>query len=499
MEPTPAQLLRNRAYLTPDAEAYVSGGRRLTFAQAAREAGALAGHLAANGVARGDRVVVLAKNGDFLATSLFAASWIGAIAVVANWRLPLPELAYVVADSGATALLYDEEFAETAAALVGDPSSFSAVVGSDPEEYLPIVTTGVEPLHAPVGTAADPAVIMYTSGTTGRPKGAVLTGANLFWSAQGMVTTLVWEQAHRFLLVAPMFHIGGLAPLMANVLKGTATVFLRDFDPAAVWRTIADERITTMMTVPLMLKALMHAASQAQVDPSSLFSVTCGGAMVPASLVEAFTGMFGVPVQVVYGITEFTGGVTFQAPSMGPGRPSSQGKAVFHAELAVASLESGERLGVGEAGEVLVRGPQRFAGYWGKPDATGAAITEDGWYRSGDVGYLDENGYVHLIDRVKDVIISGGENIYPAEVEAVLATHPAVADVAVVGRPDDTWGEVPAAFVVLKPGADVSADELVALCREQLAGYKRPKHVEFIEAVPRNTLGKVLKRELRVA
>lgn len=497
MEPTPAQLLRNRAYLTPTAEAYVSDGHRITFAHAERHAAALAAHLHAAGIGHGDRILVLAKNSDFLATSLFAASWLGAITVVGNWRLPAAELAYILDDSGATAILYDDAFADTVHALADTRPAVHALL-SGGAAFRVIVESGAATPAAPAGTGTDPAVIMYTSGTTGRPKGAVLTGANLFWSAQGMTTTIAWEQAHRFLLVAPMFHIGGLAPLIANVLRGTTTVFLRDFDPVAVWHTIGQERITTMMTVPLMLKALLHVASQTPVDASSLVNVTCGGAMVPVPLIEAFSGL-GVPVQVVYGITEFSGGLTYWLPSMGPDRASSQGKAVFHAELAVADLDTGGHVGPDTPGEVLVRGPQLFAEYWRNPEATDTALTDDGWYRTGDVGYLDQDGFVHLIDRVKDVIISGGENIYPAELEAIIATHPAVADVAVVGRADDTWGEVPIAHVVLRPDATSTAEQIIDHTTTQLASYKRPKDVVFTDAIPRNTLGKVLKRELRAA
>ncbi|QTX04173.1 class I adenylate-forming enzyme family protein [Agromyces archimandritae] len=499
MEPTPARLLRERARLNPDATAYVSDERRIDFRTAEREASALAAHLDANGVGAGDRVVVLAKNSDFLATSLFAVSWLGAIAVIANWRLPAAELAHVFDDSEPVAVLADEAFGPAVQELRQARPGIRHVVVDTADDYRAIIADARAHGAEPAGSSADAAVIMYTSGTTGRSKGAVLTGANLYWSAEGMVSTIPWEPGHRFLLVAPMFHIGGLAPLLANVLRGTATVFLRDFDPAAVWRTIAEERITTMMTVPLMLRALTHVAGLGPVDASSLVNVTCGGAPVADELAGAFTAAVGVPVQLVYGVTEFTGAVAFRLGGEGAAHAGSTGRAVFGGELAVADPATGQALAPGETGEVLIRGPQRFAGYWRDEASTAAAITADGWYRSGDVGRIDEDGFVRLVDRVKDVVISGGENIYPAELEVVLAAHPAVADVAVVGRPDETWGEVPIAFVVAAPGtaAEGLEAELVEACRAKLAGYKTPKAIRFVEAIPRNTLGKVLKRQLR--
>lgn len=501
MELTLAELLASRAEFTPEHEAFVDGGLRLTFREADHRAGVLAEQLRKHGVKRGDRVIILAKNGEFLATSFFALSRLGAIVVVANWRLPANDLGYIARDSGSTAILADDEFANTARVLADqvDDLALRVVCGAacDGElGYQDLVATDIETLPQCVGEGDDDAVIMYTSGTTGRPKGAVLTNANMFWSAQGMATTISWEGTHRFLLVAPMFHIGGLAPLVCNVLRGTTTIFLRDFDPAAVWATISAERVTTLMTVPLMLGALLKVASVTTVDTSSLVAITCGGAMVPTHLIEACAAL-GVPVQVVYGITEFAGSLTFWTPAMGLDHLHTQGKPVFGARIAVVETDSGRPLDVGEPGELLACGPQRFDRYWQNPDATSAAITDDGWYRTGDIALIDEQGFLHLVDRAKDVIISGGENIYPAEIENALITHPAIAEVVVTGRHDDTWGEIPIAHVVLHADAEANEAELLDYARERLAGYKRPKAIEFIDAVPKNSVGKVLRRELR--
>ncbi|MDM7489354.1 AMP-binding protein [Rhodococcus sp. CSLK01-03] len=507
MEPTPAHVLADRARLTPDAPAYVdSSGRTFAFRDADRRARTLASRLATEGVKPRDRVVVLAKNDEFLATTFFALSYLGAVAVIANWRLPVPELAYVVENSEPVALLHDSEFADTVSALVyatNRADLIRVVSGAAPAGDSASVVDAHETLEqpmgptlTPVGTSTDPAVIMYTSGTTGRPKGAVLTNANLFWSAQSMTTTISWEPHHRFLLVSPMFHIAGLAPLTASVLRGNATIFMRDFDPVEVWRTIAAQRITTMMAVPLMLQAMLQAARANDVDSSSLLNISCGGSMVPLTLIDGFEEL-GVNIQVVYGMTEFTGSLTYRLPEMGAKSRASQGKALFGAELKIVDPATGTDAAASVPGEVWCRGPQRFAGYWRNDAATSEAVTVDGWYRSGDIGFLDADGFLHLVDRVKDMLISGGENIYPAELETVIAQHPDVIEVAVVGAPDERWGEVPVAHVVRAEGSSLTEEDVVALCRENLAGFKRPKKVVFIDRLPRNAIGKIQKAVLR--
>lgn len=504
MEPTLAQLLASRAEFAPQKEAYVYQGERLSYAEANARAERMAAHLLVNGIAAGDRLLLLAKNSEFLATMLFAASRIGAITVVGNWRLPAAELEYIVRDSGAIGFFVDEEFAGLARELSQRiPELRLRIVSGDAEGpgefgYQQLVETDNGAGFAPeiVGTGKDDAVIMYTSGTTGHPKGVVLTNANLFWAAQGKTSTIIWEADHRFLLVAPMFHIGGLAPLICNVLRGTTTIFMRDFDPVAVWEMIEQERITNMMAVPVMLNAMLKVARTKTVDTSSVVEIMCGGAMVPASLITAYSEI-GVAVSVVFGITEFGGAVTFWTPAMGLDQLASEGRPVFASRLRVVDTQTGEPVAVNEPGELLCWGPQRFDRYWNNNEATAAAITPDGWYRSGDVGRIDEAGFVYVVDRLKDVIISGGENIYPAEVETAISSHPAVAEVAVVGREDHTWGEVPVAYVVLQPAAAVSEDALIEYTRERIASYKRPKQIEFIEQLPKNSLGKLLRRELR--
>lgn len=495
-----SELLSQRANLSPEREAFVSPQGRWTFREFDQRCSRLAREMAANGVRDGDRIAVLAKNSEFLANSVFAAARIGATAVVLNWRLQEAELDYILANSEPSAFLYEADFHSIAQSLVGGGKRFACVVHQGGEgigaRYEEIVATQQDGqcAYVPVDSEAA-AVIMYTSGTTGRPKGAMLSHRALIATAHSNSCTLEWNQTHRFLLIAPMFHIGGLSPLITNVVKGCLTVLLPEFDPKQVWETVAAERITSLMSVPLMLRALLQVAKSTPVDTSSLVSVTCGASAVPRDLIEACLNM-GINVQQVYGITEFCGAVTFWLPEMGVENSDSQGKPTMHAIVRITNPETNEEFPVGEAGEIWCRGPMMFSGYWRNANATDSAISQ-GWYRTGDIGFVDTKGFVFVKDRLKDMVISGGENIYPAELEAVIAQLPGVAEVAVIGRPDERWGEIPVAFVVRRPDATLEKEAVIAQCRERLAGYKCVKDVNFVEALPRNAVGKILKQRLR--
>ncbi|MFD4180945.1 class I adenylate-forming enzyme family protein [Rhodococcus sp. NPDC058514] len=502
MERTLGQLLSRRAYLTPDKEAWIGRDYRYTFAQVDRRVDLLAAYLRAAGVGAGDRIALLAKNGEFHATTVFAAARLGAIAVVLNWRLPAPELQYVLEDATPAAFVYDHEFASVVAALEGVPAvrvcSAPDAADDSTVDYREVTARPWQPLEpVPAPAPNDPVVIMYTSGTTGKPTGAMISHENLLWSAQGCAATLEWHGGHRFLLVAPMFHIGGFNPVVTNTVQGTPCVYLPDFDPVVVWDTIARERITTMMAVPVMLQALLAVAAATEVDASSLVNVTCGGSPVSVDLIEA-AGRAGITVQAVYGITEFSGALTYWTREMGIDAAATQGRAMMFGEIKIVDADTGRDVPAGTAGEVWCRGPMVFTGYWNNPDATASALI-DGWYRSGDIGLVDERNFLHLKDRLKDMIISGGENIYPVELERVLARHPAVREVAVVARADARWGEVPVAHVVVEPGSTLAAEDLIAYGREHLASYKSTKDVVFADALPKNSVGKILKRQLRAA
>ncbi len=486
-------LLSQRAYLSPDKEGFIGSDYRYTYAQVNQRANRFAAYLGGLGLAPGDRVAILCKNREHLAIALFGAAKAGCVTVLMNWRLQVPELSYILQDSQAALMLYDQEFAPAVDKLRDDVAvRYFLQAGSDWEQAL-AGQSPEEPAHR--GGGDDPAVIMYTSGTTGRPKGATLSHRNLLWSTLAISHTVEWDYSHRFLLVAPLFHIGGLAPLVTNVHKGITTYFMPDFDPVEVWQVIARERISNMMSVPLMLLAMRMASQKMEVDPSSLVTITCGASPVPASLIQAYLDM-GIKVQQVYGTTECAGAVSFWTHEMDLDKMTSQGKPCFHLELKVVDPESGKELPPGQVGEIWCRGPMVFLGYWNKPEATAQALQE-GWYRTGDLGRWDDEGYLYVVDRLKDMIISGGENIYPAELEKVISGHPAVAEVAVIGKPDPKWGEIPVACVVRRPDARLEAQEVIELCREQLAAFKCVKEVVFLDELPKNSVGKVLKTVLR--
>lgn len=495
---TIGDMVRHRARFSPSREGFVGQNYRYTFQEVNNRANQWAAYLTAQNVKAGDRVAVLCKNEEHIGTVLFGSGKIGVITVLLNWRLQGAELSYILSDCGATMLVYDAEFAQTVEELKPHipTRSYVCVGGSEASVDFHEALAGSsadEPAYQ--GTGDDAAVIMYTSGTTGRPKGAVLSHNNLLASSMAISHSIVWNRDHRFLLMAPLFHIGGLAPLITNVHTGAMTYFLPNFDPGVVWKIIAQEKITTMMSVPLMLQAMLMVAKAMPVDPSSLVTITCGASAVPETLIRTYLEM-GVKVQQVYGITEYSGAVTFWTHDMPLETCNSQGKSVFHGELKVVDPATGIELPTGNVGEIVCTGPMTFTGYWNNPEATEAALV-DGWYRTGDLGKKDEEGFVYVVDRLKDMIISGGENIYPAELETVILSHEAVAEVAVVGRPDPKWGEIPRAYVVKKPDKEVVAEEIVQLCRERLASYKCVKEVRFVDALPKNPVGKVLKTVLR--
>lgn len=492
------KIFAGRAFLTPDLEAWVGQNYRYTFNEANLRLNRFAGFLTASQVREGDRIAVLCKNNEHVIAAMMAAAKIGAITVLLNWRLQVSELEYILSDCGAGLLLYDSEFSGAVEALnqrigglvlvrvgaKGPGSQFESAISDYPPEE-PTISGGGD----------DPALLMYTSGTTGKPKGVCLTHNNLFWAVIGLTHTLDWPHGSRFLSVAPLFHIGGLAPIMANIHMGCTSVFLPDFDPAKVWESIVEEKITFLMTVPLMLQYMKLVPGIDKMDLGALKHIICGGSPVPQSLIFAYRDM-GIDVLHVYGATEYAGAITFWMPSMGEEKSNSMGKPVFHGDVKILSPEDVRELPAGEVGEICLLGPQVFKGYWNNEVAT-KAVLRDGGYRSGDLGKKDEDGFVYVIDRLKDMIISGGENIYPAEIEAVIVSHPAVAEVAVVGRPDEKWGEVPVAVVVKQPGSDVGKADIISLCKGKLAGFKCVKDVIFTDVIPKNSVGKVLKRNLK--
>ncbi len=493
------RMMANRAYLSPDVDGFVGSGYRFTFQQANERVNQLANYLINVGIEPKDRVAILTRNNQQFPTAMFAAAKIGAITVPLNWRLHSQELSYILNDCQASLLVYDAEFSGTVQKIKNEISvNVYVVVGDDQGTDIEFENTlAGQSKQEPeiVGGGDDPAIIMYTSGTTGKPKGAILSHFNMFTATIGISHTIDWRYRDRFLSVAPLFHIGGLAPIVTNIHCGATSVFLPDFNPVEAWRSIEKERINFMMSVPVMLSFMLMVPDIDKIDLSSLRHIVCGGSVVAANLIEAYHKL-GIEVQNVYGITEYSGAVTFWTHEMGMDKFQSVGKPVFHGDIQIVDPNTLEELPDGEVGEIWCRGPQVFQGYWNNQEDTGKALF-DGWYRSGDLGKKDQDGFIYVVDRLKDMIISGGENIYPAELEAVIATLPSVAEVAVVGAPDEQWGEVSCACVVVKPGYQLKPDEVIEVCQKNLARYKVVRKVVFTDALPRNAVGKIMKNVLK--
>ncbi|MDQ6772650.1 MAG: AMP-binding protein [Candidatus Dormibacteraeota bacterium] len=483
---TVAEVIRWRAQRHPDLPATWFQGRIRTFGELDARSSALAGGLTSGaGLRPGDRVAVLDKNSDDYVELLVALAKAGVVAVPVNWRLTPPEVKAVVGDAKAKLLVVGPGL-EPAAGAVEAP-----VVG-----YDDLARGGDDP-RADREEAV--AWQLYTSGTTGLPKGAMLTNLNL---VAGLGGSLAFEcpeirQGGRGLVAMPLYHIGGSGWLLGVIAGGACAVLVREVVPAELLQVIVEQQVQTGFLVPAVLLFLTQLPRAGQADFSALESILYGASPISQDLLRRAIETFGCRFTQVYGLTETTGAITaLQHEHHGGERLLSCGRAMFGGEITILDPE-GRVLERGQIGEVAYRGPGVMAGYWNRPEDTRAVTTEDGWFRTGDAGTMDEEGFVYIRDRIKDMIVSGGENIYPAELESVLAGHSQVADVAVIGVPDERWGEVVKAVVVRRPGSELSADELVSWARERLAGFKLPRSVDFVEAVPRNPSGKILKRELR--
>ncbi|MHC5263308.1 o-succinylbenzoate--CoA ligase [Streptomyces sp. UC4497] len=479
-----------RARKTPHRTALIHNGTTYTYADLHDRTTRLAHALRAQGVRRGDRVAYLGPNHPSYLETLFAAGTLGAVFVPLNTRLSTAELAYQIADSGAKVLLHtgDGEPAKT----LSVPLTIEAE-GAGYEDLL---------ASAPSSDAVDEAVagddvclIMYTSGTTGRPKGAMLTHANLTWNAINVLVDHDLIADEVALVSAPLFHTAGLNMLTLPVLlKGGTCVLVDAFDPAATFDLVRQHSVTFMFGVPTMFDLLTRQPAWPTADLSSLRLLTCGGAPVPPQLIAAYQER-GLTFLQGYGMTEAAPGTLFLDAEHAVSKAGSAGVPHFFSDVQVVGPDL-TPVDVGETGEVVVRGPHVMPGYWGLPSETEAAFS-DGWFRTGDAARVDADGYVTIVDRFKDMIISGGENIYPAEIEAALLAHPDVAECAVIGVPDEKWGEVPRAVVV--PRADTTPDPqtLLASLAGRLAKYKIPKSLFLTDELPRTASGKLIKSRLR--
>jgi fatty-acyl-CoA synthase len=488
-----SDLIARNAAFTPDKVALRHAGRSLTYAALAERIAAAARALKrVLGIGRGDRVAILAANHPDYLVLLYACARLGALLVPLNWRLAVPEQLFILADASVKVLVVQDAFAAVTAPLREAQRDIRIIRLADDaatDSFDHLLSQGRGDERNPHIDATNPLLLVYTSGTTGRPKGAVLRQEALMWNAVMSQHMHDLTASDHVLTVLPLFHVGGLNIQTTPALQIGASVILHArFTPDATLAAIAAERPSLLVLVPSTIQALIEHPHWAKTDLSSLRAVTTGSTQVPQVLVDAIAAR-GVPVLQVYGSTETSPIAIYTRIGGDLARAGSTGLPGLCCEARVVD-ESGCEVPHGTAGEVIVRGPNVFFEYWGNGDATSEAL-RDGWYFSGDIGTRDADGYFTIHDRKKNMIVSGGENVYPAEVERVLHEHPAVAEAAVIGRADAKWQEVPVAYVVRKKRSGVTADEIVAHVSAQLARFKVPRDVVFVDALPRNALGKV--------
>jgi fatty-acyl-CoA synthase len=489
-----SDLIARNADFTPAKVALRFSGRSLSYAELAARIAAAARALKSKlGIGRGDRVAILAANHPDYLVLLYACARLGAMLVPLNWRLAVAEQMFILTDASVKVLVVEEAFAEVVAPLTAALPQ-TQVVGLDfTREGVPsldmLLAEGGGDGRSPHTDFSSPLLIVYTSGTTGRPKGAVLRQEALLWNGVMSQHMHALTADDHVLTVLPLFHVGGLNIQTTPALHIGATVSLHPrFAPGPTLDAIAADRPTLIVLVPTTIQALIEHPGWLETDVTCLRALATGSTQVPQPLVDAVTAR-GVPVLQVYGSTETSPIAVYTRLGGDLARPGSTGLPGLACEACIVD-DAGREVPHGKAGEVVVRGPNVLFEYWGNAAATADAL-RDGWFHTGDIGTRDADGYFFIHDRKKNMIISGAENIYPAEIERVLALHPAVAEVAVVGRPDPKWQEVPVAFVVPRPGVAVDAEALKRHVAEHLARFKVPRDIAFVDSLPRNALGKV--------
>lgn len=502
--------LGRREIYSPDKIAIIDAGKpgepQFTYREMNQRANRLANWLRDEaGVGKGDRVGIFARDGIEHLDLFFALSKLGAIHVAFNWRLHPQELCRLAELTTPKVLVYSDEFKATIALLQANPASATIT------HYLHIDGDGIpnsrlfgevrdsgraEPATCESLEADDVAALLFTGGTTGLPKGAEISHRQIAWNT---LNTVVHDVTHNdvYLNVFPMFHTGGLfVYTLPQVIFGGTTILTRQFDPAQVLDLIGRYKVTVFGGVPTMYQMMTQAPNWESADLHSLRFCTSGGAPLPVPLVQKYTAEKGIRFKQGFGMTEFGPGIFALAPEDAVRKAGSIGRPNFYVDARIVDEEN-RPVPPLQVGELVLKGPSYCSGYWANPDASAAAVDAEGWFHTGDAAYCDEEWYFFIVDRIKDMFISGGENVYPAEIEAVLYRHPAVHMCAVVGLPDPKWGEAGVACVVRKPGTNPTEQELLGFMADNLARYKVPKRVEFMDALPISAAGKILKRELK--
>jgi fatty-acyl-CoA synthase len=491
------ELLTRRAKIGPEKEGLICEDVRRTFSELNSLANRLANTMRNLGVGHGDRVGILALNEPEYFDLFFGLGKIGAILVPINYRLAGPEIQYILSDCAAKVFVFGHDYSEIVDSFRNDiqAKNFIAISDSPPEwaesyEFLISKASDEEPEIT--GCGDDTLTILYTSGTTGRPKGAELTHLNYYWNSVNIAATLAGA-GDTMLVALPLFHVGAIGALAMYIHRGEKVVLLKSLDPKRFLELIEEEKCTAFGAVPALLDFLKLVPDYDKFDWRTIKIILVYAAPVPVSLIKEYAES-GIEVRQLYGMTECCTGTVLDSENALI-KAGSCGRSFFHTDIRIVDYE-GNDLGPEETGEILMRGPNVMKGYWNKPEATAETIKE-GWLYSGDVAKVDKDGFYYIMDRKKDMIISGGENIYPAEIEDSLLANPQIADVAVIGYQHEKWGEAVKAIVVLKPGEELSEEGLVEWCQGKIGRYKIPKKVILTDSIPRTPTGKILKKDLR--
>ncbi|PIC62780.1 acyl-CoA synthetase [Sporosarcina sp. P13] len=497
------ELLKQASHKTPNKESFVYEEERLTYKQMDDRATHLAGWLQSKGIKKNDKVGFILKNGLPFVEVFFGVSMSGGVGVPINFRLAANELEYIINNSDSKILIIDNEFAEVINSIRNKIPKVEAIIIVNNSSAIDNCITyssifGEASIYTPCEdlTDNDPGMIVYTSGTTGKPKGAVLTHKNLCINR----LLVIWETKTplyaKQLIIPPLFHVAAMAGLIKNCLINGTAVIQRNFDPEDTLLTIEKEKINSLMLVPAMWNSILQVSNLERYDLSSVIECSSGGAVCPLELKKKIMSTFkNASYNESLGQTEMSPAATSLNNLDVIRKTKSVGKPILGVEARIVD-ENMNDVPVGEVGEIVYRGPSVMKEYYNNPEGTKEAF-KGGWFHSGDIVRADEEGFIYIVDRKKDMLISGGENIYPIEIEEVLHAHPSILECAIVGVPDINWGESVKAFIVLRHGKELSAEEVIEYCTEHLASYKKPKFVEFVDQLPRNASGKIMKQVLR--